>query len=134
VIKLESKTETIPTDVTFIDEKYAAAAYVHENQHRHNGLAARELVLKLIESQSPLRTLVLLLKQFLHVRGLNKTFHGGLSSYCLVLMAHSFLLRWQGDHYGRTKSIARLLLQFFEYYGKFFDYTRMGVFILSRGG
>ena len=38
-----------------------------------------------------LRPLVLLLKYFLHQRGLNEVFSGGIGSYALILMTAHFL-------------------------------------------
>jgi len=135
VIKLLSKTERLPTDITFIDQKFATASSVSENHLHHNGLAARDLVRNLLKQSPFLRPLVLILKTFMHERCLNSPYTGGLSSYCLVLMVHSFLLRFGNPNDPhKPKTLSVLLLQFLEYYGKMFDYTRMGVTVRGKGG
>ena len=81
-----------------------------------------------------LTPLVLLLKQFLYERGLNNTYTGGLSSYCLTLMIVSFLQlntpekpKKKGMNWGKD------LLNFLHYFGTKFDFDTTGI-SLSNGG
>ncbi|KAH9305806.1 hypothetical protein KI387_010210 [Taxus chinensis] len=52
----------------------------------HSGVKAREFVLHKLHQFPSLAPLVLLLKSYLHHKGLNKVYDGGLGSYCLTLM------------------------------------------------
>jgi DNA polymerase sigma len=52
-----------------------------------------------------LRPLVLTLKHLLFLRGLNKPYHGGLSSYALVLMVVAFLQT--PELYGNKQDIGK---------------------------
>lgn len=80
MIKLVSKEGNVPIDITF-----------SEFSTEHTGIAARNLVARYVASLPALVPLALVLKTFLRERGLNNSYTGGLSSYCLVLMAISFL-------------------------------------------
>lgn len=92
----------------------------------------------------PLISLSLVLKQFLFERGLNNSFNGGLSSYCLVLMVVSFLqLKGFGDQNESAgeadkkreskMNLGQLLVEFLELFGKKFDYHKTGI-SLNNGG
>lgn len=57
----------------------------------NNGVRSAELIKDFKAKFSALGKLVLVLKQFLLQRDLNEVFHGGISSYSLILMTVSFL-------------------------------------------
>ena len=77
------------------------------------------------------------IKTFLRERGLNNTYTGGLSSYCLVLMIISFLHHHYLSHPPlplgapaiETNNWGILLLGFLNFYGKDFDYQHTGISI-----
>lgn len=97
----------------------------------HSGLSAREYVL-LAQRKSPqLRPLVLVLKQFLSERGLNETYTGGLSSYCVVLLAIYFL--GLKENIPRLKNLGALLLRFFEFFGGEFNFKKLGICVNRSG-
>eukprot|EP01132_Coremiostelium_polycephalum_P004550 gene4550-5668_t len=80
VIKLVTK-ENIAVDISFRESPTSP----------HTGIAARDLVADNVREVVGLYPLAIVLKWFLRERGLNNTYSGGLSSYCLVLMLISFL-------------------------------------------
>ncbi|KAF2072699.1 hypothetical protein CYY_005979 [Polysphondylium violaceum] len=80
VIKLVTK-ENIAVDISFRESPTSV----------HTGIAARDLVAENVKEVMGLYPLAIVLKWFLRERGLNNTYTGGLSSYCLVLMLISFL-------------------------------------------
>jgi hypothetical protein len=57
----------------------------------HNGAAAREYVIERLRQFPALAPLVLLLKSYLHQRGLNDVYTGGLGSFSLTLMLVFYL-------------------------------------------
>jgi DNA polymerase sigma len=74
--------------------------------------------------------LMLLLKQFLAQRHLNEVFTGGLGSYALLCMIASFLkihpLIVSGE-INPMENLGILLIEFFELYGKNFNYQEVGI-------
>ncbi|OMJ08302.1 Poly(A) RNA polymerase cid14 [Smittium culicis] len=83
-----------------------------------------------------LRGLVLIVKQYLMQRHMNEVFTGGLGSYATVLLVVSFL-----QHHPKVSShscsvqenIGILLIEFFELYGKRFNYEHTGI-VVANGG
>ncbi|XP_069814385.1 terminal nucleotidyltransferase 4A isoform X2 [Dendropsophus ebraccatus] len=78
--------------------------------------------------------LILVLKQFLLQRDLNEVFTGGISSYSLILMAISFLqLHPRIDARRANENLGMLLIEFFELYGRNFNYLKTGIRIRDGG-
>jgi non-canonical poly(A) RNA polymerase PAPD5/7 len=82
------------------------------------------------------RPLGLALKQFLVMRGLNEVFSGGLGSYGLVSIITSFLQMHPKIQVGFVRqedNLGVLLMEFFELYGKRFNYDIVGIDIRHSG-
>lgn len=78
--------------------------------------------------------LVLVLKQFLYQRHLNEVFTGGISSYSLILMTISFLqLHPRVDASSERANLGVLLIEFFELYGRYFNYLNVGIRVRDGG-
>uniref|UniRef100_A0A672LPK5 Terminal nucleotidyltransferase 4A n=1 Tax=Sinocyclocheilus grahami TaxID=75366 RepID=A0A672LPK5_SINGR len=78
--------------------------------------------------------LILVLKQFLLQRDLNEVFTGGISSYSLILMVISFLqLHPRIDARNPNMNLGILLIEFFELYGRHFNYLKTGIRIKNGG-
>lgn len=78
--------------------------------------------------------LVYVLKQFLLERDLNEVFTGGISSYSLILLCISFLqLHHRPDQLNRNCNLGVLLIEFFELYGRKFNYMLTGIRIKDGG-
>lgn len=175
VIKLMCtiKGRTTPVDITFnfggaVQTSPQATASMAEskggaNAHlkagsgagSHTGVRSVALICEYLERLTPLKPLMLVLKQFLYERGLNNIFTGGLSSYCLILMIVSFLRHNQshtqsqthshnateegggssgggGGGYGRHEPGAggdcgKLLMEFLFFYGFYLNYAKTGI-------
>lgn len=81
-----------------------------------------------------LAKLVFVLKQFLYQRQLNEVFTGGISSYSLILMTISFLqLHPREDAHSDTSNLGVLLIEFFELYGRLFNYLKVGIRVKDGG-
>jgi len=119
IIKLTDKDTKIKVDISF---------------NMANGLKSVELV-KMYKKQFPsLQKLICVLKQFLLQRDLNEVFTGGLSSYCLILMVVSFLqLHPRSDSADPTANLGVLLMEFFELYGRNFNYLTTAIRIRGDG-
>lgn len=72
---------------------------------RHTGGAAREYVLQKIRELPALAPLVLLLKSFLHHKGLSNVYTGGLGSFSLTLLVAFYLERVEGSVDARANDI-----------------------------
>ncbi|XP_036399493.1 terminal nucleotidyltransferase 4B [Megalops cyprinoides] len=99
-----------------------------------NGVKAAVLIKEFKKKYPVLPYLVLVLKQFLLQRDLNEVFTGGIGSYSLFLMAVSFLqLHYREDASSPNTNIGVLLIEFFELYGRHFNYLKTGIRIKDGG-
>ncbi|XP_078066993.1 terminal nucleotidyltransferase 4B [Mustelus asterias] len=119
IIKLTDSYTEVKVDISF---------------NVQNGVKAAQLIHEFIKKFPVLPCLVLVLKQFLLQRDLNEVFTGGIGSYSLFLMAVSFLqLHPREDVCSCDANIGVLLIEFFELYGRHFNYLKTGIRI-SDGG
>jgi len=92
---------------------------------RHNGLLCVDLVKEYLALYPALRSMVLILKQFLYKLNLNDTYLGGLSSYGLILMiVYLFQTRemQRSTDPIENQNLGALLLSFLQFYGFEYDY------------
>lgn len=76
IIKFRSRKYNLKVDITFNTKDAARASnYIRLS----------------VQNPSPVRTLVVILKQFLLQRDANEVYHGGISSYALLLMVIAFI-------------------------------------------
>ncbi|KAJ1729359.1 hypothetical protein LPJ61_003560 [Coemansia biformis] len=83
-----------------------------------------------------LRSLVLTIKQFLYQRSMNEVYTGGMGSYAITLLAVSLLQmhpRVRSGGLDVEKNIGVMLIEFFELYGKRFNYDNTCVSVLEKG-
>ncbi len=78
--------------------------------------------------------MVFVLKQFLLERNLKEVFTGGISSYSLILMVISFIqLHPREEARLPSANLGILLMEFFELFGKYFNYFRVAIRIKDGG-
>ncbi|KAM4614375.1 terminal nucleotidyltransferase 4B isoform 2-T2 [Discoglossus pictus] len=119
IIKLTDSFTEVKVDISF---------------NVQNGVKAAQLIRDFIKKYPVLPYLVLVLKQFLLQRDLNEVFTGGIGSYSLFLMAVSFLqLHQRPDACSPEANIGVLLIEFFELYGRHFNYLKTGIRIKDGG-
>ncbi|XP_005996422.1 terminal nucleotidyltransferase 4B isoform X2 [Latimeria chalumnae] len=119
IIKLTDSFTEVKVDISF---------------NVQNGVKAAVLIKDFIEKYPVLPYLVLVLKQFLLQRDLNEVFTGGIGSYSLFLMAVSFLqLHPREDACSPNANFGVLLIEFFELYGRHFNYLKTGIQIKDGG-
>ncbi|GLD97719.1 hypothetical protein PINS_up006409 [Pythium insidiosum] len=97
-----------------------------ENVHTRLGIEASALVRDYITVIPVLHPLIMVLKQLLREKGLNNAFTGGLSSYCIALMAFYLVERQGATSYAGT-DVGQLLIDFLEFYGTIFSYATTGI-------
>lgn len=120
IIKLKDKKSKIRVDISFNTETSVQSA---------------EMIKSYIKEYKILPYLFLTLKHFLVQRDLNEVFTGGISSYCLMLLAISFLQRHPRIDVRKEKDVnlGVLLMEFFELYGRNFNYQRIGIKVKNGG-
>lgn len=99
-----------------------------------NGVKSAELIKKYLVEFPCLRPLVMVLKQFLIQRDFNEVWTGGIGSYSLILMIVSFLqLHPRIDARSMQTNLGVLLIEFFELYGRCFNYMKTAIRITNGG-
>lgn len=120
-----------------------------------NGVKSAALIKEYLNEFPCLRYLAMILKQFLLQRDLNEVWTGGIGSYSLILMIVSFLqvnltilkqnqfnlinpfslnkLHPRIDARSNDNNLGVLLIEFFELYGKQFNYMRTGIRVKDGG-
>ncbi len=122
---------TIPI-IRFIDKLTEVKVDICFN--RDSGIDSARMISSFIEEYPVLPKLVLIIKQFLTQRNLNEVYYGGISSYSVTLLIVSFLQR-----HARTRAtdpdanLGVLLIEFFELYGRHFNYMKTAITILDGG-
>ncbi|MFT7807025.1 non-canonical poly(A) RNA polymerase PAPD5-like isoform X1 [Arapaima gigas] len=119
IIKLTDSYTEVKVDISF---------------NVQNGVKAAQLIKEFKKKYPVLPYLVLVLKQFLLQRDLNEVFTGGIGSYSLFLMVVSFLqLHYREDASSPNANVGVLLIEFFELYGRNFNYMKTGIRIKDGG-
>ncbi|KAJ2540605.1 hypothetical protein EV175_006217, partial [Coemansia sp. RSA 1933] len=83
-----------------------------------------------------LRSIVLAIKQFLSQRSMNEVYTGGIGSYAITLLAVSLFQthpRILSGGLQLSKNLGILLIEFFELYGKRFNYDNVCISVLENG-
>ncbi|KAK7019515.1 hypothetical protein R3P38DRAFT_2631942 [Favolaschia claudopus] len=83
-----------------------------------------------------LRALVLLTKLFLSQRNMNEVYTGGLGSYAIVCLVISFLQmhpKIRMGHIDPDRNLGVLVVDFFELYGRRFNYEEVGISLRDGG-
>jgi non-canonical poly(A) RNA polymerase PAPD5/7 len=118
IVKLTDRETQVKVDISF---------------NMQSGVQSAELIKDFKRKFPVLSKLVLVLKQFLLQRDLNEVFTGGISSYSLILMCISFLQMHPRANLNHTANLGVLLLEFFELYGKKFNYMKTGISVKNGG-
>jgi len=112
----------------FMDKKYNFKIDISVN--KIDGIQTADYIIQKLREYPQMRYLVILLKYFLKRRGLADAATGGLCSYAQFLLLLSFyqlhpLL--QNDNLAVAENLGVLLLDFFQYYGIDFPFSRTSI-------
>ncbi|XP_049849328.1 terminal nucleotidyltransferase 4B-like [Schistocerca gregaria] len=99
--------------------------------NQSNGISNTLLINKYTSIYKEFIPLTVLLKYYLHIRGLNEPFTGGIGGYALNIMVISFLQMY--SHTSADGKLGALLIHFLELYGRYFNYYTTGISILNNG-
>lgn len=118
--------------IKFIDKATKVRVDISFNQI--TGIASADAIAQFMQIYPYMPKLVLVLKQFLAHRNLHEIFVGGISSYCLILLVVSFLQHHpQQGTIDLSTDLGKLLIEFFELYGRNFNYMKTGICVLNGG-
>lgn len=101
-----------------------------------NGVTTGKMVKQFLQELPALRSLVLIIKNFLSQRSMNEVFTGGLGSYSIVCLAISFLQMHPKIRRGEidpSGNLGVLVMEFFELYGSYFNYQEVGISLRDGG-
>ncbi|KAI9446546.1 hypothetical protein H4582DRAFT_1906504 [Lactarius indigo] len=104
--------------------------------NQENGVEAGRVVSGFLSEMPALRALVLVAKAFLSQRSMNEVFSGGLGSYSIVCLAVSFLQMHPKIRRGEinpAQNLGVLVMEFFEFYGYYFNYHEVGISLRDGG-
>ncbi|XP_005091310.1 terminal nucleotidyltransferase 4A isoform X2 [Aplysia californica] len=124
IVKLTDAESEVKVDVSF-----------NMDSNQNYGVESAQLIKEYMDKYDCLKYLVLTLKQFLLQRDLNEVFTGGISSYSLTLLVISFIqLHPRGFTANNVKpNLGVLLIEFFELYGRNFNYFKTAIRIKNGG-
>ena len=119
--------------IKFIDKATKVKIDISFNQR--SGIDSAQIILNFIQQYPLLPPLTMVVKQFLTQRQLNEVYYGGINSYSLVLMIVSFFQMHPRKHATDASSanLGVLLLEFFELYGRQFNYLKVGISVVNGG-
>jgi non-canonical poly(A) RNA polymerase PAPD5/7 len=112
--------------VKFVDAK--TNLRVDISFENDSGIRAIDTFLAWKEQYPQMPKLVVIIKQFLAMRGLNEVFSGGIGGFtiiCLVTSMFQLMPETQGN--GAELGYGELLLNFFDLYGNKFDVKEVGI-------
>ena len=118
--------------IKFTDRKTEVKVDISFNVE--SGLQSAQIIKSYLNHYPVLAKLVLIIKQFLYQRNLNEVNSGGINAYCLILLVVSFL-----QHHPRIRTdsedanLGVLLTEFFELYGRNFNYQKVGIRVDGNG-
>lgn len=92
----------------------------------HNGLECVQLVRSYLQESQIIEPMILVLKHMLKTWGYNDPYHGGLSSYALLLLIVSFLQFKRKPNTISEVNLGETLLEFLKYYSDL-DTQRVGI-------
>ncbi|KTW28610.1 uncharacterized protein T551_02460 [Pneumocystis jirovecii RU7] len=120
--------------IKFIDT--LTQIHVDISFNKPGGLVSANIIKQYMKEHYALKPLVMFIKHFLNMRGLNEVFLGGLGSYSIICLVVSFLQRHPkllSKEIKEQDNLGVLLMEFFELYGKLFNYNEVGISINNGG-
>ncbi|ODQ64084.1 Nucleotidyltransferase, partial [Nadsonia fulvescens var. elongata DSM 6958] len=97
---------------------------------KEGGVQAAELINSWIEDIPSLRYLVMVIKQFLSARKMNNVHNGGMGGFSVICIVYSFLKlhpKVASGYIDPSENLGVLLIEFFELYGKHFNYDMVAL-------
>ena len=124
--------KTVVPIIKFIDKMTEVKVDISFNHD--SGIKSAFIINSFMQQYPVLAKLVMVLKQFLTQRQLNEVYYGGISSYSLILLLVSFLqVHPRQGAANSDANLGVLLIEFFELYGRHFNYMKTGISVMDGG-
>ncbi|GMK58916.1 hypothetical protein CspeluHIS016_0603580 [Cutaneotrichosporon spelunceum] len=123
IIKFVTRSQygNIPVDISF---------------NQINGIDSGKIITHYLDALPGARELITVVKYFLSQRQMNEVFTGGLGSYSVICLVISFMQmhpKLRRSDMDAQRNLGTLLLEFFELYGRSFNYDTIGISIRHGG-
>jgi len=119
IIKFTDKHTKVKVDISF---------------NIKSGPLSAEKIKSYLKQYPILDKLALVIKQFVYQRNLSEVYTGGIGSYSLILLVVSFLQRHpRSEITANDANLGVLLVEFFELYGRNFNYSIVGINVDGTG-
>lgn len=92
---------------------------ITQHNENHKGLMCIQLVQSYIKAYPSLKPLVLVLKNLIKIHQLNDPYHGGLSSYGILLLVVAYI-----QQYGESQSLGSTLINILRTYSQSYRYIQ----------
>jgi non-canonical poly(A) RNA polymerase PAPD5/7 len=115
---------------------YEGKINVDISLNQTNGISAGRIINRFLTALPGSRQLIVVVKAFLSQRSMNEVFTGGLGSYAVICLVISFLQvhpKLRRCELDPEQNLGTLLIEFFELYGRNFNYDAVGVSIRQGG-
>lgn len=145
LVALEKVNELLD-DVKYLSKDLRAEQrdYQHSRNHskRRNEETKSEMdedeeaICRVVEELGAAKCMILVIKSVLKQRGMNEVYSGGLGSYSIICLVISFLQlhpKIQRGDIDPNKNLGVLLLEFFELYGKHYNFDETGISVRQGG-
>ena len=97
---------------------------INSISNNNNEISIVSYIKKQLEEYPEIKPVLRLLKRYFYIKKMNSSFEGGLSSYNLFLLVLSFAKYQKIFNLNQSKiiNLGLFLMQFLEFFGKFFDF------------
>ncbi|ODV60128.1 Nucleotidyltransferase, partial [Ascoidea rubescens DSM 1968] len=122
IIRIKEKFSNLKIDISF---------------NQKTGLKAAGLIRSWLNEFNGLRELILVIKQFIKSRKLNDVHFGGIGGFAIICLAYTFFKihpRIITNSINPEANLGTLLIEFFELYGKNFNYNDIAILISAVSG
>ncbi|KAL7067457.1 PAP/25A associated domain-containing protein [Cryptosporidium serpentis] len=120
--------------IKFVDSESCISVDISLNQE--SCIDTTQHICECLKRFDVLRPLIITIKLFLHQRGLDETYLGGLGSYAQFCLILSFIQQHISSYSSvihQMTSLGHLLFDFFELYGTIFNYSSTGIKVKDKG-
>ncbi|KAH9813856.1 hypothetical protein DFH28DRAFT_1096076 [Melampsora americana] len=139
LVALEKVNELLD-DVKYLSKDLRAEQRDHQHSRHQKARPEmdedEEAISKVVEELGAAKCMILVIKSVLKQRGMNEVYSGGLGSYSIICLVISFLQlhpKIQRGDIDPNKNLGVLLLEFFELYGKHYNFDETGISVRQGG-
>ena len=124
----------IQAKVPIIKTKFNGKVDIDISFGRKNGYAATKIINTILNEYPAMRPLLFVLKYYMRQKGLNVTYTGGISSFCLFSLVYAYILYVKKNkEFEGEITLGHLLIGFFDFFAFRFNYSKVGISVRLGG-